>query len=514
MKSHRQERCGPFYADVGAIFPAGMSLSYQGAVRLLRLLTRVFFRRVEVTGLEHVPKKGGGLLVAWHPNGLIDPGLILTRFERRVVFGARHGLFALPVLGWIMKGVGAVPIRRAADVQGSVDERRLANKQSLGQLSAAIASGSFAALFPEGVSHDAPHLMDLKTGAARLYYDARSATPPDQPVPVIVPVGLHYDDKRAFRSNALVEFHPPMELPAELDVTPASDEPDERTRERARLLTEAIERELNEVVHATESWDLHHLMNRARKLVRAERAKRVGSSLGKPKMQERVLGFARVWAGYYARLETHPEEVAMLRARLEAYDQSLRALAMEDHELDRDPTLISPWLGFLLFLQAATVYVVLPPILLVGYIVNLPVALFLLFLSKLVSRAYKDEATVKLLVGAVLFPLSWIAAGFGTMKLHDWLHTIVPGLPATPLAAGLFVVLLAVVGGAAALRYFRVARETARAIRVRAFRVWRRREIERLRVERGQLFEAITGLGEGLELPGAVRSDGRIVQVP
>lgn len=490
-----------------------MSLSYQGAVRLLRLLTRVFFRRVEVTGLENVPTDGGGLLVAWHPNGLIDPGLILTRFDRRVVFGARHGLFKLPILGWIMKGIGAVPIRRAMDVKGSAEERRLANKQSLGRLSSAVAEGSFAALFPEGVSHDAPHLMDLKTGAARLYYDARSSTPAGKPAPAIVPVGLHYDDKRAFRSNALVEFHPPMELPFELDVVPSSDDGDDDSRERARLLTEAIERELNEVVHATESWDLHHLMHRARKLVRAERAHRTGSSLRKPKMQERVLGFARVWAGYYARMETHPDEVAALRARLENYDQTLRALAMEDHELDRDPRLISPWLGLLLFLQAATVYVVLPPILLVGYLVNLPVALFLLFLSKLVSRAYKDEATVKLLVGTLLFPLSWIAAGIGTMKLHSWLHASVPGLPATPLVAGLFVVVLAIVGGALALRYFRVARETARAIRVRAFRVWRRREVERLRVERGDLFEAITGLGEGLELPGEVRSDGRIVQV-
>jgi 1-acyl-sn-glycerol-3-phosphate acyltransferase len=491
-----------------------MSLSYDAAVRLLRLLTRVFFRRVEVSGLENVPAKGGGILVAWHPNGLIDPGLILTRFERQVVFGARSGLFRLPVLGWLMRGVGAVPIYRAMDAKGGAGgDRKAQNRQSLGRLSAAVASGSFAALFPEGVSHDAPHLMDLKTGAARLYYDARAATPAGAPTPVIVPVGLHYDDKRAFRSNALVTFHPPMQLDPELDVVPEPDEPEERSKERARRLTEAIERELNEVVHATESWDLHHLMHRARKLVRAERASQSGAAPGRPRMQERVLGFARVWAGYNARLVTHPDQVEVLRARLERYDQSLRALAMEDHELDQDPRLLSPWLGFLLLLQAATVYLVLPPILVVGYLVNLPVALFLLLLSKLVSRAYKDEATVKILVGAVLFPLSWIAAGIGTMKLHSVLHTSIPGLPATPLTAGLFTVLLAIVGGAAALRYFRVARETARAVRVRTFRVWRRREVARLRVERRELFQAITGLGEGLALPGEVSADGRIVQV-
>ncbi len=105
------------------VLPAGagpsMSLSYQTAVRLLRVLTRVFFRRVEVSGLDNVPKVGGGILVAWHPNGLVDPGLILTRFPRQVVFGARSGLFRLPVLGWLMHGVGAVPIYRAIDARGA-----------------------------------------------------------------------------------------------------------------------------------------------------------------------------------------------------------------------------------------------------------------------------------------------------------------------------------------------------------------------------------------------------------
>ncbi len=353
--------------------------------------------------------------------------------------------------------------------------------------------------------------MDLKTGAARLYFDARSATPSDKPPPTIVPVGLHYDDKRAFRSSALVTFHPPMVIAFELAASIEPDEPEERSRERARSLTLAIERELREVVRATESWDLHHLMHRARKLVRAERAHRLGADPGRPLMQERVLGFARVWAGYYARLESHPAEVAELRARLERYHETLRALAMEDHELDQDPRWVSPWLGVLLLLQVATVYLVLPPILIVGYLVNLPVALFLLFLSKLVSRAYKDEATVKLLVGALLFPLSWIAAGYGTTRLHAVLHPMLPGLPDTPVLAGVLVVVLAIVGGAAALRYLRVARETARAVRVRLFRRWRRREIEHLRKERSELFDAIIGLGEGLTLPGGVDSDGRVV---
>ena len=73
--------------------------SYDNAIAAVRVLLRSFFRRIEVTGLEHVPASGGGLFVAFHPNGLIDPALIATRCPRPIVFGARHGLFAWPVVG-------------------------------------------------------------------------------------------------------------------------------------------------------------------------------------------------------------------------------------------------------------------------------------------------------------------------------------------------------------------------------------------------------------------------------
>jgi len=490
-----------------------MSLSRATAVRALRLLVRAFFRRVEVVGQEHVPRQGGGLLVAWHPNGLVDPGLILTKFPRTVVFGARHGLFKIPLFGALIRGVGAVPIYRASDVKpnATAADRRAQNQASLEHLARVIAEGAFAALFPEGVSHDAPKLMELKTGAARLYYQARSQTAAGMPVPVIVPVGLHYDDKRVFRSNALIEFHEPLVLPPDLDVTPAPDEPDEIGRERARRLTDEIERELHDVVHATESWELHHLMHRARKLVRAERAHRADAELEKPGMRERVLGFARIWSGYYARLSSHPTEVSEVMGRLARYDQALHDLRLEDHDLDQDPRLASPWLGVLLGLQVATVYLLAPPILLVGYIVNLPVALGLLALSKVVSRAYKDEATVKLLVGAIAFPLAWIAAGIAAGRAYVALNSAIPSLPDTPVMTGVVFALLAAIGGMMALRYLRVARETARAVRVRLFRVWRKRELERLRKERAVLFEEIIELSVGLELPGAVDSHGRVV---
>ncbi len=116
-----------------------MSLSYGAAVRIVRVLVAAFFRRVEVDGLENVPLDRGGLLIAWHPNGLIDPALIIASSPGSIAFGARHGLFKIPLLSALLRAANAVPIYRAADLKkAAAGGRRGANQESLGALAGAI----------------------------------------------------------------------------------------------------------------------------------------------------------------------------------------------------------------------------------------------------------------------------------------------------------------------------------------------------------------------------------------
>jgi 1-acyl-sn-glycerol-3-phosphate acyltransferase len=483
---------------------------------LVGALIRLFFRRVEVAGIENIPTGRGGILVAWHPNGLVDPALILSAFPGSVAFGARAGLFKFPLLGPLIAALGSVPIHRRKDsADGGLDEeQRRRNEASLDALAERIARGSFSALFPEGVSHDSSSLKELKTGAARLYYRARSLAHPGAPQPVVVPVGLHYDQKRLFRSRALVEFHPPLILPPELDVTPALDGDPELPRKLARGLTALIERELGAVVLETESWKFHELMHRARKLVRAERASRAGASPGPPTMEEKVIGLTRVWIGYRERLGTRPAEVAALMKRIARYDRDLRALEVEDHELDHPPLVIRPGLWVILISQLISVFLLLPPFLLLGYVVNLPTAWGVAFLARRFGREGKDFATLKLIAGVVLFPLtwafwSWLAAWIST---HPRTQAVAPWLPDRPLLAAALMLPLSIAAGMVMLLYVELARGTWRALRVRFTRGVRARSLLRLRAERARLCDAVLELAEGLDLPGEVGADGSIVR--
>jgi glycerol-3-phosphate O-acyltransferase / dihydroxyacetone phosphate acyltransferase len=487
--------------------------TYRLIVGFIRFVLRTFFRQVEVVGIEHLPTDRGAVLVAWHPNGLVDPGLIITHSPRQVIFGARSGLFRVPLLGRIIRAVGTVPIYRAMDSKtGDPAARRAQNSASLDALAEQVALGAFSCLFPEGTSHDSSHLLEIKTGAARFWYRARWQMPPDSPAPAIVPVGLHYRRKRGFRSRVLVEFHPPLDLPEFVATLPAKNSPEEEMKPRYRQLTDHIEQTLREVVRATEDWELHHLMHRARKLVRAERALEAGANPGAPDMEERTLGFARVWTGYYQRRDSHPEIVEALLDRVRQYDADLRILGMQDHELDRPPSVVQWKLAALLAWQVLLVYVLLPPVLVLGFLVNLPPFLGLWAITKTVTTMRKDEATVKLLFGLLLFPATWVLVGLGAAMFNDQLYAMYPSLPHHPLLVGLSAGGSGFFSGLAALRYAELTRETGRAVRIRLTRARRRVAVARLKVERAELSGHIVGMGEGLELPGAIDPKGRVVR--
>jgi len=474
--------------------------------RLARTLLALFFRRVEVTGLDALPESGGGLLIAWHPNGLIDPALVLATFPGRVVFGARHGLFRWPLLGRILTSV-AVPIYRRQDLAPGGDEAALSssrrnNAASLGALAEAVAGGSFAMLFPEGDSHDQPHPLDLKTGAARLYLDAvvrRGVGPP----PAVIPVGLHYDRKRFFRSRALVAFQPPLDVAADL-AAPAG-------REQVDRLTERFAGALDRATHATDDWRDHHLMHRLRRLLRAERAARAGASPGPVDMRERLLGFARIWTAYRELGEERSAGVVALRRRVGAYDRLLRRLGLEDHELDRDPEAPHGLLLALLVAQCLVLLSLLPALALIGLVANLPTALLLALVVRLTARLEKDAATIKLLFGAVLFPATWIALALFAARRQGALVDLYPALADRPWLTGITVFILAAFGGVLVLAYGRLSRRWGRTLLVRGKRWLFRRWVNRLLAERASIFDEATALAARLELPGRVGPSGEIV---
>ncbi len=460
----------------------------------LRLLARLFFRRIEVVGAENLPREGGGLLVAWHPNGLADGILIFGFCPRPVTFGARHGLFRMPLVGWLLSGVGAVPLYRARDsseagAPASDRERRAANRRSLGALAAA-ARHSFVAIFPEGATHDEPNLLELRAGAARLFQLARESGGD----PALVPVGLHYERKHRFRSRALVTFHAPVELPADLESAGATDTFVDR-------MTGVIGEQLIEATHPTESWGIHRAMERVRSLVRAEGAARAGERLRRAPMRERDRGFARVWAGYADRSAVDPQGTARLVDRVRGYDEALRLLGLNDRELDGVPLVRTALRLALLGVEVLVMLLLLPTVVLVGNLINLPAALLVVFGAKKFSKTRKEQAGLKMLLGLVVLPTAWIAASFAVGLA--WTEPL-PGFDRVP--ESLWVRVAGMLGLCCAsallgLRYHSLIPELAHGLRALWTLGLRAGTVERLRRRRADLYDEVIGPAVDLDLP-------------
>ncbi len=81
---------------------------------MARLLIRVFFRRVEVEGGEHLPESGPVVLVANHINGLVDGLLLMATLRRYPRLLGKSTLFSIPPLWPLLKLAGVIPVVRTS----------------------------------------------------------------------------------------------------------------------------------------------------------------------------------------------------------------------------------------------------------------------------------------------------------------------------------------------------------------------------------------------------------------
>ena len=118
-------------------------------VALVRLALRIYFQRIEVTGVEHVPLDTPVIFVLNHPNALVDPVFLLCLAPRDVSFLAKAPLFRMPVIGYLVKQLDSLPVYRHQDEGADVTK----NQETFIAARKLLARGGTIGICPEGVSH-------------------------------------------------------------------------------------------------------------------------------------------------------------------------------------------------------------------------------------------------------------------------------------------------------------------------------------------------------------------------
>lgn len=121
------------------------------AVALMRLLFRV-----EAQGTEHIPAEGAVLIVANH-SSVLDPPIVGGMCPRQLTFLAKAELFRVPGFGWLIRRLGAQPLRREG-----------ADPSALRMARRVLAEGKALLVFPEGTRGEEGFLREAKPGAALL----------------------------------------------------------------------------------------------------------------------------------------------------------------------------------------------------------------------------------------------------------------------------------------------------------------------------------------------------------
>ena len=174
-------------------------------------LSYIFRRRQKDT----IPVfEGGRILTATHINGLVDPAMMISSQDQRVISMGRHDLMTMPLIGWFSRRMGSQPVIRRPEIASGVSDQEYAKKindRTLLTMTNCIASGFNAVVMPEGKSHQDSHLHRLKTGPMRFALNASAiAKKKRTSPPAIQPVGLHFRCHHWFRTDVFVEFPDPV----------------------------------------------------------------------------------------------------------------------------------------------------------------------------------------------------------------------------------------------------------------------------------------------------------------
>lgn len=436
---------------------------------LLRVILRVFFPRIELSGLDRVPAEGPLMFAVNHPNGLIDPLFLLCLSPRPVSFLAKAPLFDMPVIGWFVRALGSIPVYRRQD--GAFDPRQ--NLKTFERARAILGSGGAIAIFPEGTSHGDPKLRPIKTGAARIALGATALAGAERWL-TIAPLGIYYTAKGIFRSGGLLYFGEPITV-APITLGAEGEPP----ADEVRKLTDRIEHALNDVTLQADEHEALALVARAEEVLSSE------DPTGADRLVDQFELRRRILAGYAKLRVQAPERVESLSARITRYELELGKAGLDPQTLL--PHDLPPGQLIRELMKAVAFFVILMPAALVGAVVHYPAYRLVGFIATGLSRGEDDVvATIKILAGALLFPVTWIAVA------------LVIGLRYGAVS-GIVALLIAPLTGYAALRFFERLDEFAGGVRAVFLSRFQRWGYLQLVAERKAIREEIVELGAELE---------------
>lgn len=361
------------------------------------------FLRIERAGPPVPP--GPVLVVANHPNSLLDPLVLFHTAGRTTRPLAKAPLFEQLVLGTVLRGLGGLPVYRRQDDPALMDR----NDETFARAVAALHAGDAVQIYPEGRSHSDPELAPLRTGAARIALRAEAERGWTLGLR-IVPVGLTYRRKSAFRGLVLATVGDPFE------VTGWREPYRQDAVESVRQLTDEINHRLRALTINVQQAEHHELIEVAERLWTRER--------GEARFREREPLAERVprmlqFADALAWLRAHdPAELDRLIRSVRRYRRLSLLAGVSEGDV---PRRYQPGATARYVVRESLVLLLGLPLALLGTVIWYPTYVAPRFVLPRIHTEPDSVATYKFATGFVAVPLTLLAVGtIATVLAGPW----------------------------------------------------------------------------------------------
>jgi len=205
---------------------------------IARYILRYYFRNIDITGLENIPKNAAVILAANHPTAFIEPCIMACFQPRTLWFLARGNLFKNAAATALLNAVNILPIYRRQD--GDYEKLK-DNFNTFAECYRALSKQRAIMILSEGRTIHEKALRRIRKGTARIALGALDQDSTLREV-YIVPIGCNYTAAHRVRSQVMVRCGEPI---------PASKFMDEYRRSEGtaiKNLTEHLRARLSSLV--------------------------------------------------------------------------------------------------------------------------------------------------------------------------------------------------------------------------------------------------------------------------
>jgi len=369
---------------------------YQVLKFIVGIGIRIFYKDIRLIGKERLPEKGPLIIIANHPNTLMDAWVVGFVCKQPIYFMAKGSFFNSKLRLWVLRKLNMIPINRA----GEGKAKGVDNNQSFEECYELLEKGKTLVIFPEGSSYKERILRKLKTGTARIAMEAERRNNGDLGVKV-VPLGLNYSRPERFRSSILVSIGEPIEMKPYLENYKAD------FIATSREITDLFRQRLENVLVTTQDKQQDYLLDEVRDLLSSK-------YITNEKDEFELL--KRIRDGLYGVSIDDPKSLEKVRQLVQEIKWKSEKLAVKTDFLDRR---FRSLMFFRQLLMSMFGLLILAPVFAYGAFHNYLQYKITDVIIPQITKEVEYYAPLAVLIGFVLYPLTYF--GF-VILLHQFVH--------------------------------------------------------------------------------------------